>query len=225
VEYVTSQNYDRRAFASLNCIAVVPGATGAWRRRAVLDAGGYSTQTLTEDADLTLTVLARGGRIVYAPDARGITEGPESLRGLFKQRFRWTYGTLQCLWKHRRLLGPGAAGCVALPNMILFQVVFPVLAPVGDAVLLPCLWRHDVSAVVAGYVTFLLMDVVGSAIAYRLDGRRLRGLWVLLAQRVVYRPFMYAVTLRALLAALAGRRHGWNKLARAGTVASGAALC
>jgi cellulose synthase/poly-beta-1,6-N-acetylglucosamine synthase-like glycosyltransferase len=101
VEYVTSQNYERRAFETLNCISVVPGATAAWKRQSVLEAGGYSGESLTEDTDLTLTLLGDGGRIVYAPSAQSFTEAPETVAALFRQRFRWSLGTLQCLWKHK----------------------------------------------------------------------------------------------------------------------------
>ena len=105
VEYVTGQNFDRRAFDALNCISVVPGATGAWKKQKILDIGGYSSDTLVEDADLTLTLLEHGGRIVYAPLARSVTEAPEMVGPLFKQRFRWSYGTFQCFWKHRKTFG------------------------------------------------------------------------------------------------------------------------
>ena len=218
VEYVTSQNYDRRAFDLLNCISVVPGATGAWRRREVLRVGGYSSRTLTEDADLTISLLRAGGRVVYAPLARSITEAPECARTLFKQRFRWSFGTFQCLWKHRDGFGKGSLGWVALPNMLLFQVVFPVLAPIGDLILVLCLLRGDLGAIASGYLMFLAMDLVGSAVAFHLDRKTAWSLAVLLIQRFYYRQFMYIVTLSGLLAALRGGRHGWNKLERKGTM-------
>ena len=218
VEYVTSQNYDRRAFDSLNCISVVPGATGAWRRATVLKVGGYSVETLTEDADLTLSILEIGGRIVYAPEARSITEAPESPQPLFKQRFRWSFGTLQCLWKHRRQLGHGTRGCVAIPNMLIFQVIFPLLSPVGDLVFLWSLLRGEFGAVAAGYCTFVLLDLLASLVAFRLDRRPMSRLIVVLLQRLYYRQFMYLVTFKAVLAAIRGGRHGWNKLERRATL-------
>src|SRR5262249_38779574 len=159
VEYVTSQNYDRRAFAALNCINVVPGATGAWRRRSVLAAGGYSADTLTEDADLTISLLRRGARIVYAPQARSLTGAPEGRGALYKQRSRWSYGTLQCLWKHARAFGKGSLGWVALPNMLIFQLVFPLLSPIGDVLFVTSVLRGDWYAVTLGYTIFLLMDL------------------------------------------------------------------
>ena len=218
VEYVTSQNYDRRAFDVLNCISVVPGATGAWRRTKVLEVGGYAHSTLTEDADMTFAMLAAGARITYAPEATSATEAPETLSALFRQRFRWAFGTFQCFWKHRRSLGRGTLGLVAMPNMFLFQFLFPLLAPIGDALLLYCLWRGDFSPVAVGYLMFLGMDLVGAVVAFMLDRRPPAMAWVILVQRFYYRQFLYVVTFAALLAVLRGGRRGWNKLVRTGTV-------
>jgi len=218
IEYVTSQNFDRRAFALLNSISVVPGALGAWRREAVLKVGGYSSDTLTEDADLTLTVLRAGGRIEYEPRAVGRTEAPESVSGLLKQRFRWTYGTYQCLFKHRKGFFKGTLGWVGMPNMVVFQVLFAALSPIGDLVMLLSILRGDAGAFLAGYLVFLLMDVCGSLLAFMLDDKPKRWLWMLLIQRFTYRQLMYFVSLKAMLAAVRGARHGWKKLDRTGSV-------
>lgn len=218
VEYVTSQNFDRRAFSALNCISVVPGALGAWRRQAVLDAGGYSHDTLTEDADLTLSVLRAGGRVIYEPEAIGRTEAPESLGAFLKQRFRWTYGTYQCLWKHKRAFFRGTLGWIGLPNMVLFQILFPALSPIGDLVMVAAIVRGDWSAFLAGYLAFLVMDVCASLLAFWLDHKPKWWLFLLLVQRFSYRQIMYYVSLKSMLAALRGLRHGWRKLDRKGTV-------
>jgi peptidoglycan-N-acetylglucosamine deacetylase len=218
IEYVTSQNFDRRAFALLNCVSVVPGALGAWRRDAVLAVGGYSSETLTEDADLTLTVLRAGGRIVYEPRAIGRTEAPETVSGLLKQRFRWTYGTYQCLYKHRKVFFHGTLGWIGLPNMVVFQVLFAAISPIGDLVMILSLFRGDYGAFAAGYIAFLLMDVCGSLLAFVLDGKPIRWLWMLLIQRFTYRQMMYFVSLKAMIAAIRGARHGWRKLDRTGSV-------
>jgi cellulose synthase/poly-beta-1,6-N-acetylglucosamine synthase-like glycosyltransferase/spore germination protein YaaH/peptidoglycan/xylan/chitin deacetylase (PgdA/CDA1 family) len=218
IEYVTTQNFDRRAFDRLNCITVVPGATGAWRRTSVLAIGGYENDTLTEDADITLRLLRAGGRVVYEPEARSQTEAPETIGALSRQRFRWSFGTFQCLWKHRGALFRGPLGWVGLPNMFLFQVLFPALSPIGDAVFLLALVRGDVKAILAGYVLFVLMDLAGSLLAFSLERRPPRLLGLVLVQRFFYRQFMYVVTFRAILAVLRGRRHGWNKLQRRGSV-------
>jgi cellulose synthase/poly-beta-1,6-N-acetylglucosamine synthase-like glycosyltransferase/peptidoglycan/xylan/chitin deacetylase (PgdA/CDA1 family)/spore germination protein YaaH len=218
IEYVTSQNFDRRAFSALNCISVVPGALGAWRRDAMLAAGGYSDQTLTEDADLTLTILRRGGRVVYEPEAHGRTEAPESLSALLRQRFRWTYGTYQCLWKHRPAFFHGTLGWVGLPNMVVFQIIFPLLSPIGDIMMVLSVFRGDWRAFLAGYLAFLAMDVCGSLLAFTLDHKPLRWLPLLLVQRFSYRQIMYYVCFNAIIAAVRGARYGWRKLDRTGSV-------
>jgi cellulose synthase/poly-beta-1,6-N-acetylglucosamine synthase-like glycosyltransferase/peptidoglycan/xylan/chitin deacetylase (PgdA/CDA1 family)/spore germination protein YaaH len=217
IEYITSQNFDRRAFSALNCISVVPGALGAWRRNAMLEAGGYSSETLTEDADLTLTILRRGGRVVYEPEAHGSTEAPESLSALLRQRFRWTYGTYQCLWKHRPAFFQGTLGWIGLPNMVVFQVVFPLLSPIGDILMVFSVVRGDWRAFLAGYLVFLSMDICGSLLAFTLDHKPLRWLPLVLIQRFSYRQIMYYVCFKAIIAAVRGARHGWRKLDRTGS--------
>jgi cellulose synthase/poly-beta-1,6-N-acetylglucosamine synthase-like glycosyltransferase/peptidoglycan/xylan/chitin deacetylase (PgdA/CDA1 family) len=218
IEYVTSQNFDRRAFSALNCISVVPGALGAWRREAVLAAGGYSPDTLTEDADLTLTILRRGGRVVYEPEASGRTEAPENLAALLRQRFRWTFGTYQCLWKHREAFFHGSLGWIGLPNMVLFQILFPTLSPLGDVLMVLAVINGNWSAFLSGYVTFLAMDVCGSLLAFTLDKKPLKWLLLLIIQRFSYRQIMYYVSLKAMVAAIRGRRHSWRKIDRTGSV-------
>jgi cellulose synthase/poly-beta-1,6-N-acetylglucosamine synthase-like glycosyltransferase/peptidoglycan/xylan/chitin deacetylase (PgdA/CDA1 family)/spore germination protein YaaH len=219
IEYVTSQNLDRRALAALNAVSVVPGALGAWRTSILRSLGGYHDDTLVEDADLTVRVLRAGGRIEYERDAIGRTEAPETIAALWKQRFRWTYGTFQCLAKHWRAFFRGGIGWAGLPNMLFFQVVFPLLCPLGDLFLLFSLVTGQFRVVLAGYLGFLAMDLLGAFIAFRLDERPMRLLPLLLIQRFLYRPFMYLVCVRALMAAVWGRRHGWRKLERTGTVA------
>jgi len=135
LEYVTSQNFDRRAFASLNCITVVPGAVGAWRRSLLEQIGGFSSDTLAEDQDLTIEVRKLDYHIGYEENAVGYTEAPATLQDLAKQRFRWSFGTLQCMWKHRSaMLNPkyGTLGFIAMPNVWIFQVFFPLISPLMD---------------------------------------------------------------------------------------------
>lgn len=218
LEYITTQNFDRRAFDELNCISVVPGATGAWRRRKVLELGGYDNDTLTEDADITLRLLRAGGRIVYVPAARSRTEAPETIHALARQRFRWSFGTFQCMWKHLGAFFRGPLGWVALPNMFLFQILFPILSPIGDAVFLLMVLRGDAKPILVGYILFLIMDLTGSLLAFSLEHRPKKLMLLTLIQRFFYRQFMYVITFQSLFAILRGGRYGWNKLKRLGSV-------
>jgi poly-beta-1,6 N-acetyl-D-glucosamine synthase len=241
IEYTVSQNLDRRAFALLNAVTVVPGAVGAWRREALLGVGGFVRDTLAEDTDLTWRLRLAGWRIENESQAYGYTEAPDSLSALFRQRFRWTYGTLQCLWKHRSALGRhGWFGCVALPSLWLFQIGYQVLSPIIDLQVLWSLWRagglylsgalltrdwqplpqavESLAGVATLFVFFFLLELAAAIVAYRLDRERPRDLLWVFWQRFVYRQVMYAVVLRSIRQAILGRRAGWGKLTRRGTV-------
>jgi cellulose synthase/poly-beta-1,6-N-acetylglucosamine synthase-like glycosyltransferase/spore germination protein YaaH/peptidoglycan/xylan/chitin deacetylase (PgdA/CDA1 family) len=220
LEYITAQNFDRRAFEELNAISVVPGATGAWRRHKVLAIGGYESDTLTEDADLTIKLLIKGGKIVYAPEARSLTEAPDNMRDLAKQRFRWSFGTFQCLGKHSDSFFKKSVGWIALPNIFVFQILFPLLAPIGDFVFILAIINGDMMNIVYSYLFFTLLDIIGSIFAFVLEHKPKRLMLFALVQRFFYRQFLYVTIIRAIIAMLRGRRYGWNKLQRTGTVAT-----
>ncbi len=236
IEYVTSQNIDRRAFAMLNCITVVPGAIGAWRRDLVVEAGGFRDDTLAEDQDLTMTLLKRGWRIAYADRAVAYTEAPDSLGALSRQRFRWSFGTLQCAWKHRdALFRPryGTLGFIGLPNIWIFQLLFPFISPVADLLFvwsLVTVWlnkvehgaeyaRQSLVQVLTFYVAFLLVDWLAAVVALTMERGEEKWLaWLVLIQRFAYRQVMYWVVVKAAVWAVQGRARGWGKLERKGTV-------
>ena len=240
LEYITSQNLDRRAYALLNAITVVPGAVGAWRRRAVLETGGFRTDTLAEDMDLTWRMRRAGWRIENDSEALGFTETPDSLTTLYHQRFRWSFGTLQCLWKHRDAVGRyGWFGRLALPTLWLFQIAFQILSPIIDLeiawtlarvavsyftrALLTQDWQplpqavESLSTVGFLYLFFFLLELIGGTVAIVLDREKKRLLWWLFWQRFIYRQVMYAVVWRALRTAIIGRHAGWGKLERKNT--------
>lgn len=219
LEYITSQNFDRRAYDLLNCITVVPGAIGAWRRTALNQAGGYTHDTLAEDADLTWTVLQKGWRIENESAALAFTEAPESLKNLSRQRFRWAFGTLQNLWKHRSALGRhGAFGMVALPSLWLYQILFPAISPIMDVAVLWSLAAGNFSNVIRYYLAMIFAEFLGAALAIWIDKNNWRLLPSLFIQRFVYRQLMYYVILRSILSALKGGAVGWNKFERTGSV-------
>jgi cellulose synthase/poly-beta-1,6-N-acetylglucosamine synthase-like glycosyltransferase/peptidoglycan/xylan/chitin deacetylase (PgdA/CDA1 family) len=239
LEYITAQNLDRRAFTVLNAISVVPGSVGAWKKDLVLAVGGFPSDTLAEDQDLTLQLRRQGHRIAFAEDAIAWTEAPDTLRGLAKQRFRWSFGTLQCLWKHRGALfhpSAGGLGMVALPNNWIFQVFFPLVSPVVDLMLVfsvisAILERLEHPAeqsitnlgpVLFYYALFLAVDWLASAFAFLLERHeRWSLLWGLFLQRFAYRQVMYGVMVRSVAAALSGGLVGWGKLELKATAAVG----
>ena len=238
LEYITAQNLERRALARLDAITVVPGAVGAWRAAALKQVGGYPPDTLAEDQDLTIAIQRQGWQVRYDQDAVAFTEAPESFRALAKQRFRWAYGTLQCLWKHRAVLASGkpkGLARVGLPQAMLFQVGFAAISPVIDLALVFSMvstamrvqahgWAqtHSDLAVMAAYwLAFTAIDVLAASIAFALSTReRWSLMWLLIPQRIGYRQIMYYVVLKAIAAAIRGPRVGWGKLERSGRVST-----
>jgi peptidoglycan-N-acetylglucosamine deacetylase len=231
LEYITSQNLEKRAFDLLNCIPVVPGAVGAWRTDLLRSHDGFSGDTVAEDTDLTLTIRRNGWKILYDETAIGRTEVPETVDALVKQRFRWTFGTLQAVWKHRDTAGKaryGTMGWIAIPNIFLFQIVLPLVSPVIDLLFLlslalwglgqlkfarlPELWTtQDVERSLIFFAIFMFIDLLTCMIAFALEKDED---WTLLAplilQRFYYRQMMYVVLFSALREALRGRPVGWR---------------
>ncbi|MED0993381.1 glycosyltransferase [Bacillus nitratireducens] len=221
VEYITGFNLERRAFDELNCITVVPGAIGAWRKKNVVESGYLSEDTLAEDTDLTITFLCEGHRIVYEEKAYAYTESPEDVKSLIKQRYRWSYGTLQCLWKHRKALFNAkhkTLGFIALPNMWLFQYVLQFIAPLADILMIMGLFGSNPLKVLGFYFVFFLMDLLASLFAFKLEKENPKPLVWLILQRFIYRQFMTYVVIKSIFSSIRGVAVGWNKLKRMGSV-------
>jgi cellulose synthase/poly-beta-1,6-N-acetylglucosamine synthase-like glycosyltransferase/peptidoglycan/xylan/chitin deacetylase (PgdA/CDA1 family)/spore germination protein YaaH len=231
LEYITSQNMEKRAFDLLNCITVVPGALGAWRREAIEAAGGITADTVAEDADLTIAIRRLGWRVTYDEYAIAWTEAPETPGVLIRQRFRWTFGTLQSFWKHSgTLFRPkyGTLGWIALPNIFIFQIALPLISPVIDLMFLgtlflwglaqlhitqiPQLWSSaDVQRSVLFFLGFLIIDLLTCVIAFALERKEDWTLLIpVLLQRFYYRQLMYIVLFRSVKEAVSGRPVGWK---------------
>jgi cellulose synthase/poly-beta-1,6-N-acetylglucosamine synthase-like glycosyltransferase/peptidoglycan/xylan/chitin deacetylase (PgdA/CDA1 family) len=221
IEYVMGFNLDRRLYDVLECMPTVPGAVGAFRQEALAEVGGISAATLAEDTDLTLAIGRAGWRVVYAEDARAWTEAPSSLRALWRQRFRWCYGTLQAVWKHRAALwrpGEERIGRRGLPYLFLFQIALPLLAPLVDVFAVYGLIFLDVRAVAAFWLTFNGLQVVLGWYAFRLDRESPSVLWAMPLQQFVYRQLMYLVAIEAILSAISGGRMRWRSIPRRGEI-------
>ena len=239
LEYITSQNFERRALDVLGAVSVVPGAIGAWRVAAVREAGGYHTDTVAEDADLTMALLRMGYRVEYEDMALAYTEAPTNANGLMRQRFRWSFGILQAVYKHRGVFArKGALGWVALPNIVIFQILLPLVSPLIDIMFaVGTIWyliqKHfhpdstdpaSFHKLVAFFFAFLVIDFFASAIAFALERRRpddkedvllLSQVWL---QRFAYRQLFSIVLFRTLKRALEGRKFAWDKLERTAAV-------
>ncbi|MCO4291706.1 glycosyltransferase [Solitalea sp. MAHUQ-68] len=221
IEYLTAQNFDRRAFDLLNCITVIPGANGAFKKSALVEAGMFTNDTLAEDCDLTIRLLKNGGRIVYAPKAIAVTEAPETFKMFMKQRFRWTFGIMQSFWKHRNVCFNAnykTLGMVAMPNLLIFQLLMPLISPLADLLMLYALFSGGATYVFGYYLVFILIDALGAAIACSFEKEPIYKLWLLIPQRFVYRQLLYVVLIKALLNAMKGELMSWGVLKRSGSV-------
>lgn len=236
LEYISAQNLERRALAALGTLTVVPGAVGAWRKSVLTELGGFRGDTLAEDQDLTINLQKAGYRVLFDSSAIAWTEAPATFSGLSKQRFRWSYGTLQCLWKYRSLtFRPryGALGMIALPQVWLFQIILTALAPLADLLLVWQLlgqWiayaQHgaefrnaDLKLIGIYYCVFIVVDLAAATFGFLMERREQWSLlWWLVLQRFGYRQLMYYVVVRSIMTALRGPFVGWGKLERMGTV-------
>ncbi len=222
IEYVVGFNLDRRLFDVAECMPTVPGAIGAFRIETLRRVGGVSDDTLAEDTDLTMAICRDGWRVVYQEDARAWTEAPASLGALWRQRYRWCYGTMQAMWKHRGAVlqkGPaGKLGRRGLGYLLVLQVILPLFAPVVDIFAVYGLLFLDPMRIAVLWLAFLALQLGMAVYAFRMDGESLKPLWTLPLQQVVYRQMMYLVVIQSLFTALAGTRLRWHRMQRYGTL-------
>ena len=235
LEYITSQNFERRALDLMHVVTVVPGAIGAWRTAPVKAAGGYPLNTVAEDADLTMSLLEQGYRVDYEDRALAFTEAPINAGGLMRQRFRWSFGTLQAIWKHRAaFVRNKAMGLFALPNILIFQMFLPLVSPFIDllfayGIVNYLIDRHyhpeaaspaSFLKLVTYFLGFLVIDFLTSSIAFSLerrhpankgDGWLLFHIWL---QRFAYRQLFSLVLAKTLKRAIDGKPFNWDKLQR-----------
>ncbi|MGA2050411.1 MAG: glycosyltransferase [Terracidiphilus sp.] len=235
LEYITSQNFERRALDLFHVVTVVPGAIGAWRTAPVKAAGGYPINTVAEDADLTMNLLEQGFRVDYEDRSLAFTEAPIDAKGLMRQRFRWSFGTLQAVWKHRAaFVRNKAMGLFALPNILIFQMFLPLVSPFIDMMFLYGVANyfidrhyHPLSASTASldkllvfFLGFLIIDFTTSSVAFSLerrhpankgDGWLLFHIWL---QRFAYRQVFSIVLFKTLKRAMDGKPFNWDKIQR-----------
>jgi cellulose synthase/poly-beta-1,6-N-acetylglucosamine synthase-like glycosyltransferase/peptidoglycan/xylan/chitin deacetylase (PgdA/CDA1 family)/spore germination protein YaaH len=235
LEYITSQNFERRALDLFDVVMVVPGAIGAWRTQAVRAGGGYAVDTVAEDADLTMNLLEQGLWVIYEDQALAFTEAPVNANGLMRQRFRWSFGILQAIWKHRGAIrNRRAMGLFALPNILIFQILLPLVSPLIDLMFVAGVFHylidrhfHPETASTASFyklltffLAFLMIDFIASALAFTLERKHpaskgdawlLFHIWI---QRFTYRQVFSVVLFKTIKRAIDGKPFNWDKLAR-----------
>lgn len=219
LEYAIGQNIDKRALSALGAVGVVPGPAGAWDKRDVLEAGGFSSDTLVEDQDMTLTLLRKGRKVLYESRAIAYTETPHTLRNFLKQRFRWIYGTMQCFWKHKRIFSErpfGVMSLIVMPNIVIFNIILPLTYPFADSALVFGLLFGDWTSLLLPFAIFTFFDLLYAWVGVRQEKQYVKLLGAVPLQRLVYRQLLYITVARSLVRALEGIGTGWNKFAKVG---------
>ena len=221
IEYITGQNFDRRGFAYVNAITVIPGAIGAFRKSVLLEAGGFTTDTLAEDCDLTIRILKAGYIVANESKAIAYTEAPETIKQFMKQRFRWSFGVMQVFWKHRELLfntRQKALGLIALPDILLFKYIIPFFTPLADFLMLVGLFTGNAGRIGFYYLVFIFVDGIIASIAFSFGKENIWKLVWMIPQRLIYRWLMLIVLFRSLRKAIKGELQNWGVLKRTGNV-------
>jgi cellulose synthase/poly-beta-1,6-N-acetylglucosamine synthase-like glycosyltransferase/peptidoglycan/xylan/chitin deacetylase (PgdA/CDA1 family)/spore germination protein YaaH len=239
LEYITSQNFERRALDLFDVVMVVPGAIGAWRTAPVKTGGGYHSNTVAEDADLTMNLLEQGYSVIYEDQALAFTEAPVNADGLIRQRFRWSFGILQAIYKHKGAISKHRAmGLFALPNILIFQILLPLVSPLIDVMFVAGVIHYIIDKhfhpetastdsfykLLAFFAAFLIIDFAASALAFTLerkhpaskgDGWLLFHIWI---QRFTYRQLFSVVLFKTVKRAIDGKPFNWDKLERTATM-------
>jgi cellulose synthase/poly-beta-1,6-N-acetylglucosamine synthase-like glycosyltransferase len=235
VEYLRAFLAGRAGWSRLNMLLIISGAFGLFRRDAVVEAGGYDTTTVGEDAELIVRLhrhcleARRPYRITFVADPICWTQAPDAHRVLRRQRDRWQRGLLETLWRHRRMLfNPryGRVGLLGLPFFLVFEALGPLVEVLGLA--------YCAVGAVAGWVSpshsavvFALAFTYGLVLSFGallIEGRAfarypdwrdlLRLMAAAVAENFGYRQWLSLVRARALWTVLRPH-HGWGEMSRA----------
>ena len=167
LEYLRAFLVGRVGWSRINALGIISGAFGLFHRSLVETVGGYSTETVGEDFELTIRLHRylrerdEPYRIAFVSDPVCWTEVPQDLTTLGRQRRRWQRGLWEALVRHRRLfLNPryGVIGLVALPYFAIFEFLSPLFALLGVVVTI-LLWAFGV--VSTSYILLFFAVSVG----------------------------------------------------------------
>lgn len=218
LEYIMAINTIRRAFALFGSVMVIPGAFGAFKKQRVVDVGGYDTDTMTEDFDVTIKLLKTRGAVSSSSTANAYTEVPSTWKALYKQRIRWGTGTFQTILKHKDIFANARYGklhSIVFPIM-LFSLFNPVASflSLGAGLLMTLTGGFFLFAQMIAM--FLLIQLFVSLFALSIDDEG-SGLAVYSPFFVfIYKQFIDVVTVVSVVKAFTSKGKKWQKLQRSG---------
>jgi len=221
LEYILGLNLVRRAQGYYQCVNIIPGPMGFFRRSVLDEIGGYESDTFAEDCDLTVKMLARGMRVNYEPGAISWTEAPETIMGLITQRYRWTRGILQSLKKHKfslfHMRDSGFINSSMLWYMMFEAIAWPAMNIFGNLFFLfVAFWYGAVNMLLLWWLILVLLDLIVSLHAVSLEEEDLSMVFYAVPYRMV---FLFAVDVTKLLATfeeLLKVKMTWGRIERMG---------
>ncbi len=158
VEYLRAFFGGRVGFSLFNCMLIISGAFGLFRRDRAIEVGGFDHSSIGEDMELVVRMhhfycdRKQPYRIAYVAAPVCWTEVPQDWKILHRQRKRWQRGTVDSLWRHREMLmNPryGIVGLIAFPYFLLFEMFGPLVESLGYALTVLGLAFHIISTGVA----------------------------------------------------------------------------
>lgn len=221
LEYLLGLNLVRRAQGYFQCVNIIPGPMGFFRRSVLEEIGGYDSDTFAEDCDLTLKMLARGYRINYEPEAISWTEAPESIAGLITQRYRWTRGILQSLKKNKfslfHIRKAGFVNSFMLWYMLFEAIAWPIMNIFGNLFFLfIAAYYGAVNILLLWWLILILLDMTGALHTVSIETEEL----TLVFYSIPYRMFfIFGVDITKMLATfeeLFKVRMRWGAIERLG---------
>lgn len=236
LEYIRAFVLGRMAWSRASGLILISGAFGAFDREVVLKCGGYDTATVGEDMELVVRMrrfMEEAGEpyeVVNIPEPLCWTEAPESKEILSRQRNRWMRGTMETLWKHRKLMfNPkyGKLGMVSLPYWLFFEFLGPLIEFLGYLIFVAFLllgivnWSFFfvlsalvISSGILYSVYAVLVDLVGRQVYTK------RKDFIALIATAIAEPFYFhPLTVKAGVSGVLDyfkKSHSWGEMTRQG---------
>ena len=217
LEYVAGQNTIRRAQSYFSCVNVIPGTLGMFRRSALNEVGGYDHDTYAEDTDLTIKLLGANWKVQCAPYAYAWTESPETVTGIMRQRYRWTRGILQTVFKNRDLLWDLDMKGVALWFLAFESVIWPPMNIFANFffIFVACT-QHIIYPIILWWVQLSLLDMVTALHCIAMDGE-----WLVLVPYTIIFRFYFVIVIDvcktfSIVEEFLGVGMQWDQVARKG---------
>ncbi len=218
LEYIEGLNMARSAQSFLRLVNIIPGPIGIFRRKALEEAGFYSSDTFAEDADITLKLLSKGWKIYYEPSAVSFTQAPMTLQQLLKQRYRWTRGILQSIRKHKRFLFNPTLNfgyTFVLWTMFYEALVWPVMNIAANAFFITAAIAFGFSNLLFFWWAGLaLLDMITALYCIAVEKEEFRLIWYAILYRMVFILIIDICKTMSTIEEFLGIRMTWGKLER-----------